>query len=71
MKLRYLRRRSVWLPFILFIYFGIFAVVNAKDWINSGRTWLFIAICTVELIFIVGAFFTLRRKEKLAEKRKL
>ncbi|MCH5214312.1 MAG: hypothetical protein J1E97_03895 [Muribaculaceae bacterium] len=61
--------KSIWLPLTLLIYAGAFSGYFGPRLIREGMALKFWISVGVELIFIVGLYFALRRKEKLSRWR--
>lgn len=66
-----MRRKSIWLPLVLLIYFGIMLRFNVSIWQKSDneiRLWLSIGF---EVLVVVLLHIFLRRKELLENHRKV
>ncbi len=62
-------KKSIIIPSLLLVYFGVIASIFANDWIKSGHLIPFIIICVAEAGVIIATFFAIRRKERIATKR--
>lgn len=61
--------KYIWLPAIIGVYFIVMAIWFGRDLLASGQYLRFISIIVVELLLLVGLFFSLRRRERLRRER--
>lgn len=67
MKSRF--KKSLWLPATLLLYAAVMSAYFGPTLIAEGQAVKFWISVGVEVIFVVGLFFALRHKEKLAGQR--
>lgn len=61
-------KKSIWLPLTLALYAGVMSAYFGPELIAEGLALKFWISVGVEVIFIIGLFFALRRKEKLSNR---
>lgn len=59
-----LKKKYVWLPALLAIYFIVMAVYFGRDLLAAGRIWQFVATAVAETAVLVGLFFALRWRDR-------
>ncbi|MDE7413822.1 MAG: hypothetical protein K2N05_08580 [Muribaculaceae bacterium] len=63
-------KKSIYIPIIVFIYFCILLYNFVPDIIRSGQYWRIYTIAGGELTIIILLYFSLRKKEKMANDNK-
>ncbi|MBD5203303.1 MAG: hypothetical protein HDS82_00300 [Bacteroidales bacterium] len=64
-NLPFWRRKYVWLPTLLSIYFIIMALRFGVEMIAAGRIWSFIGIAAGEIFVLVILVIFLRKRENI------
>ncbi|MBR6757505.1 MAG: hypothetical protein IKM35_03420 [Bacteroidaceae bacterium] len=62
-------KKSIFIPSILLIYLGVMAYMG-RDQLLSGNYWEFFGILIVTLLCIIMLHITLRKQEKIRERRR-
>lgn len=64
-----MRKKYIWLPLLLGIYFIFMAVYFGRDLLRAGQYWQFFGTAGAEVAVLVALFFSLRRRERLRRER--